>query len=1369
MSKRIVFLVSALMVLCLGTGVSADITSWTNNGATDLWNVSGNWSGSVPGGGDIAFISTASPNDGPTITTDIAANPGNILGPDSEPGERHVVDINGSGTLITVEGWKARFKDQPAGETVINIGDTASVTLHAYHEDEGLRLLDTGLSYLNISGSPTINIVGADLEGADVEGGMFYVNMSGGTVSCADFIIGDNGGGELNVSGGLFRSNQVTLGRGRGVYPIDVSVTGTGEIRVWGQPPDQMSEPPGAFELPSSYSRAGVVQVKLDDNGILRCQNLLHGSWKEGYFMGPVEEWNLDIQGAGQLILEGDVKSEIEENDANGQITAYEGDGTVKVNVVGPNTVVTGVAPNPLRATKGRPPTRSTFVDPCTALSWTEGAGGGGLVKNHIYLGTSWTDVNNASTSVYEGNTVAGLNDWDPCNPPLELDTKYYWRVDEEYPGPTFVAGKEWEFTTWTEQVDPNLLVWYEFDEESGFSVADYSGNQFTGYIDIKYKDSSVNWLPEGGKFKGALDFEHPDMADQENTVVQLPIYPDCPFNYIDDEITISVWLKDVQAISEDNPVFVAGLDGDDGEFVIRAYVPKLGPPKIVQFRAGDVDHDQLNYNFNAEQLNGWHLWTFIKDEGAVPDPYMSIYLDGELKESKIGVYDTLEEFTDACDPLGFGAPMRVGGTIHDNYDYHGQMDRFKLVNRAWTTTDVLKEYRGGELAKAWDPDPPDGDTGTLRDTDLTWKRGSYERDGHDVYFGTNFNEVNDANTNDTVCRSPKQGANEVPNATLEGWLGAPLALDTQYYWRIDEHNDVNIATPWKGDTWTFKTATFLVVDDMESYDDDDPPITRGINAVWIDGTGDNSSSSDVELWFPADEYVRTEDYGDHSMEYYFNTTQPALNYYAEASAETRGDNTGDPNLELWGPAGSGGGTDFTQAGVKALTLYFRGKTDNPDDERMYIALEDTDGNKHEVDYPTPANLKKTDWQEWNISLNDFIVGSNTVDPDPNEVNVTDVNVVYLGFGTKGGPAGSGNGYVYFDDIRLSLPRCVYGKGHPNLDFDRDCRVYYDEVRMLAGEWLKSDVSLVGGTTAPAVAPVLIYDFNSETSGSTIVDSAGAIGGPYNGLYTEDSDLEPNDVDEQIDKKDGWDSNSLKLTNSMVISIPNDLFVEQLISGQNEVTISLWVRNDDPAKMNFAVGSTMFDIREWDGSSALGGNRILAVDATDEKTFILKDDTESVGYTDEYDWYYRTGWEHYAFVRNDSNLVIYLNGQEVANGPCSGNVMAVPGLLYLGASAEITPAYPTQEDFQEGWGCNIDEFKIYKQAITAANARYIADGDGKTGKTMNGIYEMDSWLHVHEGIVKLYDSEAKGSRGINFRDYAILADAWLDQVLWPNF
>jgi len=79
-----------------------------------------------------------------------------------------------------------------------------------------------------------------------------------------------------------------------------------------------------------------------------------------------------------------------------------------------------------------------------------------------------------------------------------------------------------------------------------------------------------------------------------------------------------------------------------------------------------------------------------------------------------------------------------------------------------------------------------------------------------DVYIGTNFDDVN-AGTEDTFVGSTG-GVFQVV-----GFPGFPfpdgLQSGTTYYWRIDEVNDANAASPWKGDVWSFmvppRTAYF--------------------------------------------------------------------------------------------------------------------------------------------------------------------------------------------------------------------------------------------------------------------------------------------------------------------------------------------------------------------------------------------------------------------------------------------------------------------------------------------------------------------------------------------------------------------------------
>jgi parallel beta-helix repeat protein len=91
----------------------------------------------------------------------------------------------------------------------------------------------------------------------------------------------------------------------------------------------------------------------------------------------------------------------------------------------------------------------------------------------------------------------------------------------------------------------------------------------------------------------------------------------------------------------------------------------------------------------------------------------------------------------------------------------------------------------------AFDPYPADNQIVVPLDARLRWSLGCLA-DSHDVYFSTDFNDVND--------RSPGafQG-NQVET------MFDPCGLDyyTWYYWRVDEVNDGNA---WPGKVWSFRT-----------------------------------------------------------------------------------------------------------------------------------------------------------------------------------------------------------------------------------------------------------------------------------------------------------------------------------------------------------------------------------------------------------------------------------------------------------------------------------------------------------------------------------------------------------------------------------
>ncbi len=99
----------------------------------------------------------------------------------------------------------------------------------------------------------------------------------------------------------------------------------------------------------------------------------------------------------------------------------------------------------------------------------------------------------------------------------------------------------------------------------------------------------------------------------------------------------------------------------------------------------------------------------------------------------------------------------------------------------------------------AADPIPADGAQDVDPATALTWQAGQFA-EMHDVYFGTDFDEVNNATVGSDVYMGRQSDAVYVPG---------DLELGMTYYWRIDEVNGAPDFTIFKGETWGFTVEPF--------------------------------------------------------------------------------------------------------------------------------------------------------------------------------------------------------------------------------------------------------------------------------------------------------------------------------------------------------------------------------------------------------------------------------------------------------------------------------------------------------------------------------------------------------------------------------
>ena len=114
----------------------------------------------------------------------------------------------------------------------------------------------------------------------------------------------------------------------------------------------------------------------------------------------------------------------------------------------------------------------------------------------------------------------------------------------------------------------------------------------------------------------------------------------------------------------------------------------------------------------------------------------------------------------------------------------------------AYVPTDAdYQNAKAPVLGKASGPNPADGATDVPRDVVLTWKPGIYAAalNGHRVFFGTAFSDVNNATVGTT-----QSGASYTPPQ--------PLTLETTYYWRVDEVNAPPSSTVYRGSVWSFTT-----------------------------------------------------------------------------------------------------------------------------------------------------------------------------------------------------------------------------------------------------------------------------------------------------------------------------------------------------------------------------------------------------------------------------------------------------------------------------------------------------------------------------------------------------------------------------------
>ena len=206
------------------------------------------------------------------------------------------------------------------------------------------------------------------------------------------------------------------------------------------------------------------------------------------------------------------------------------------------------------------------------------------------------------------------------------------------------------------------------------------------------------------------------------------------------------------------------------------------------------VNYAGIIQTTTALQDDTWYHVTLVFDGQGSPGEKMKLYVNGILETSGDHPDNAVDEG---------GASLWIGELdANRGFAWDGIIDEVRIYNHALSEVQILGAMAGKPWPYAFGPEPADGALHADTWLTLSWKPGEIAA-SHDVYLGDNFDDVNEATPDSNVFRG-----NQTDLFLVAGFPGFPypdgLVPGTTYYWRIDEVNDAEPNSPWKGDVWNF-------------------------------------------------------------------------------------------------------------------------------------------------------------------------------------------------------------------------------------------------------------------------------------------------------------------------------------------------------------------------------------------------------------------------------------------------------------------------------------------------------------------------------------------------------------------------------------
>jgi hypothetical protein len=324
-------------------------------------------------------------------------------------------------------------------------------------------------------------------------------------------------------------------------------------------------------------------------------------------------------------------------------------------------------------------------------------------------------------------------------------------------------------------------------------------------------------------------------------------------------------------------------------------------------------------------------------------------------------------------------------------------------------------------------------------------------------------------------------------------------------------------------------------------------------------------------------------------------------------------------------------------------------------------------------------------------------------------VNLKSIKKMFIGVGNRNNSQAGGTGTLYIDDIWLYRPRCVPSVLKPQADFTNDCVVDYSDLQTLADNWLR-----------------IIWDTTGGPDGSSAL-----LFGPT-GEYVAIEGLH--------------------------------------YAGTNytAVSVSAWIRTGSEADQYIVS----FDRSEYYRLEINGYGGGAGQVGWDVMTDAGQSDYGSVTRVDDNQWHHVVG------VFDNGTSTIYIDGTAEPSAPL-GTTFGSGEIRYgfVGANSEASAF-----DWPAGTGNpiqHLDDFRIYNYALSATDVARLANRTGQpaTGPILwykldetSGNIAADSSGNGYDGQLRFswFDMNMHDDTTINFKDYALVVDQWLDEQLWPQ-